>query len=68
MPAIESRLPKRAVRGELMYFKPRMNKIPVIKYATLYHVAYCVTVSIYSSFFTTAARGRNIASIRSVTV
>ena len=45
MPAIESRLPRRAVRGELIYFSPRMNRIPVIRYATLYHVAYCVTVS-----------------------
>src|ERR1700722_3254994 len=45
MPAIESRLPKRAVRGELMYLSPRMNRIPVIRYAALYHVAYCVTVS-----------------------
>ena len=41
MPAIERRLPKRAVFGELMYLSPRMNKIPVIKYATLYHVAFC---------------------------
>ena len=31
MPAIESRLPKRAVFGELMYFRPRMNKIPVMR-------------------------------------
>src|SRR5580698_6611273 len=45
MPAIESRLPKRAVRGELMYLSPRMNRIPVIRYATLYHVAYCVAAS-----------------------
>ena len=45
MPAIERRLPKRAVFGELMYLSPRMNKIPVIKYATLYHVAYAVTVA-----------------------
>src|SRR5665213_329982 len=45
MPAIESRLPKRAVFGELMYLSPRMNRIPVIRYAPLYHVAYGVTAS-----------------------
>src|ERR1700678_2735449 len=45
MPAIERRLPKRAVFGELMYFRPRMNRIPVMRYATLYHVAVCATAS-----------------------
>src|ERR1700679_2852357 len=45
MPAIERRLPKRAVFGELMYFRPRMNRIPVIRYATLSQVAYCETAS-----------------------
>src|ERR1700689_5376135 len=45
IPTMESRLPKRAVLGELMYLKPRINRTPVIRYATLYHVAYCAAAS-----------------------